>query len=173
TAEENGAPPDARAGKTAEAGAGAAAGTAAADGARSGAAPDGARSGAGRQAQVGVVLAAVFITYVGQSTLNPVIAPLSRLVGLKEWQIGLTISVAALMVVLPSQAWVKRSQSMGRKPVLVIALAVAAVSMGVFALVSHLGVTGALSGAPLFALFVIVRGVVFGAALAAVLPTAQ
>ena len=77
-AEENGAPPDARAGKTAEAGAGAAAGTVAADGARSGA------DGAGRQAQVGVVLAAVFITYVGQSTLNPVIAPLSRLVGLKE-----------------------------------------------------------------------------------------
>lgn len=166
-AEENGAPPDARAGKTAGAGAGAAAGTAAADGARSGA------DGTGRQAQVGVVLAAVFITYVGQSTLNPVIAPLSRLVGLKEWQIGLTISVAALMVVLTSQAWGKRSQSMGRKPVLVIALAVAAVSMGVFALVSHLGVTGALSGAPLFALFVIVRGVVFGAALAAVLPTAQ
>lgn len=134
-AEENGAPPDARAGKTAGAGAGAAAGTAAPDGARSGAAADGARSGAdgaGRQAQVGVVLAAVFITYVGQSTLNPVIAPLSRLVGLKEWQIGLTISVAALMVVLTSQAWGKRSQSMGRKPVLVIALAVAAVSMGAF-----------------------------------------
>ena len=41
-AEENGAPPDARAGETAGAGAGAAAGTAAADGARSGA------DGAGR-----------------------------------------------------------------------------------------------------------------------------
>lgn len=166
-AEENVAPPDARARGTVGAEAGADAGTAAAAGARSGA------DGTERQAQVGVVLAAVFLTYVGQSTLNPVIAPLSRLVGLKEWQIGLTISVAALMVVLTSQAWGKRSQSMGRKPVLVIALAVAAVSMGAFALVSHLGVAGALTGVPLFALIIIIRGVIFGAALAAVLPTAQ
>ncbi|MBF0939809.1 MAG: MFS transporter, partial [Schaalia georgiae] len=91
-AKENRAQPDAWAGETAGAGAGADAGTAAAAGGRTSA------DGTGLQAQVGVVLAAVFLTYVGQSTLNPVIAPLSRLVGLKEWQIGLTISVAALMV---------------------------------------------------------------------------
>lgn len=55
--------------------------------------------------QVGVVLSAVFLAYLGQTTLNPVIAPLSREVGLAEWQIGLTISVAAVMVVLTSQSW--------------------------------------------------------------------
>ena len=56
----------------------------------------------GASSQVGVVLAAVFLAYLGQTTLNPVIAPLSREVGLDEWQIGLTISVAAVMVVFTS-----------------------------------------------------------------------
>ena len=54
--------------------------------------------------QVGIVLATVFLAYLGQTTLNPVIAPLSREVGLDEWQIGVTISVAAIMVVLTSRS---------------------------------------------------------------------
>ena len=86
--------------------------------------------------QVGVVLSAVFLAYLGQTTLNPVIAPLSREVGLAEWQIGLTISVAAVMVVLTSQSWGRRSQSWGRKPVLVAALGTCAVTMALFALTS-------------------------------------
>ena len=123
--------------------------------------------------QVGVVLSAVFLAYLGQTTLNPVIAPLSREVGLAEWQIGLTISVAAVMVVLTSQSWGRRSQSWGRKPVLVAALGICATTMALFALIAALGVGGALSGTPLFCLFVLTRGLVFGAALAAIMPTAQ
>ena len=78
----------------------------------------------GSSSQVGIVLATVFLAYLGQTTLNPVIAPLSREVGLAEWQIGFTISVAAVMVVLTSQIWGRRSQSWGRKPVLIAALAI-------------------------------------------------
>ena len=59
----------------------------------------------GSSSQVGIILATVFLAYLGQTTLNPVIAPLSREVGLDEWQIGFTISVAAVMVVLTSQVW--------------------------------------------------------------------
>ena len=86
--------------------------------------------------QVGIVLATVFLAYLGQTTLNPVIAPLSREVGLAEWQIGFTISVAAVMVVLTSQVWGRRSQSWGRKPVLIAALAICMAAMVLFAVVA-------------------------------------
>ncbi|MFT4109222.1 MFS transporter [Propionicimonas sp.] len=124
-------------------------------------------------AQVPLLLGSVFLVYLGQMTLNPVIAPLSRQVGLAEWQIGVTISTAAVMVVLTSQFWGRRSQSWGRKPVLVAALGLAVVAMGLFAVSAGLGMAGLVGGTTLFALFVVLRGIGFGAAIAAVPPTAQ
>ncbi|ALJ19790.1 MFS transporter [Microbacterium sp. No. 7] len=123
--------------------------------------------------QIALLLGAVFLVYLGQMTLNPIIAPLSREVGLAEWQIGVTISTAAVVLVLTSQFWGRRSQSWGRKPVLVAAFTLAAITMALFALVSHLGMIGLLTGTGLFALFVLLRGVGFGSAIAAVPPTAQ
>ncbi|MGO3722471.1 hypothetical protein ACT3TB_07945 [Micrococcaceae sp. AOP34-BR2-30] len=40
--------------------------------------------------QIPLLLAAVLLIYLGPMTLNPSIAPLSREVGLAEWQIGVT-----------------------------------------------------------------------------------
>ena len=126
-----------------------------------------------QRSQIPLLLGAVFLTYLAQMTLNPIIAPLSREVGLAEWQIGVTISIAATMIVLTSQFWGRRSQSWGRKPVLVLALALAVLAMGMFALTAWAGMSGLLTGTVLFLLFVLLRGIVFGAALAAVPPTAQ
>lgn len=123
--------------------------------------------------QVTVVLAAVFLTYLGQMTLNPVIAPLSREIGLAEWQVGVTISIAAIMVVISSQFWGRRSQSWGRKPVLIAAMITATGAMTLFVLLVQLGMQGLLTGTLLFVLFVLFRGVLFGTAIAAVGPTAQ
>ncbi|GAA2841386.1 putative MFS family arabinose efflux permease [Leucobacter komagatae] len=123
--------------------------------------------------QIPLLLSAVFLAYLAQMTLNPIIAPLAREVGLAEWQIGVTISAAAVMVVATSQFWGRSSQSWGRKPVLVAALALAAASMAAFAFVAAAGTRDALTGGALFALFVLLRGVGFGTALAAVPPTAQ
>lgn len=123
--------------------------------------------------QIPLLLTAVFLAYLGQMTLNPIIAPLSREVGLAEWQIGAVISVAAVMVVITSQRWGRASQSWGRKRVLIAALAIGGVAMALFALFAWLGMTGAVAGGALFALFLLLRGVAFGGALAAVPPTAQ
>ncbi|WP_053386231.1 MFS transporter [Leucobacter japonicus] len=123
--------------------------------------------------QIPLVLGSVFLIYLGQMTLNPIIAPLSREVGLAEWQIGVTISIAALMVVLTSQFWGRRSQSWGRKPVLVAASAIAASTMALFAGLAQLGMAGIVTGATLFVLFIVLRGIGFGTAMAAVPPTAQ
>ncbi|GAA5063756.1 MFS family permease [Thermocatellispora tengchongensis] len=123
--------------------------------------------------QIPLLLSAVFLAFLGQMTLNPIIAPLSREVGLAEWQIGVTISVAAVMVVTTSQFWGRRSQSWGRKPVLVAAFVLATTAMVLFALLAHLGMNGVINGVLLFALFVLLRGVGFGTAIAAVPATAQ
>lgn len=49
----------------------------------------------------------------------------------------------------------------------------ATTAMALFALVARLGMAGILTGTALFACFVVLRGVSFGAAIAAVTPTAQ
>ncbi len=123
--------------------------------------------------QVPLLLTAVLLIYLGQMTLNPIIAPLSREVGLAEWQIGVTISTAAVMIVLTSQFWGRRSQSLGRKPVLVAAFALGMAAMILFALMAWLGMRGMVTGVTLFLLFVALRGIGFGTAIAAVSPTAQ
>jgi MFS family permease len=120
-----------------------------------------------------VLLTAVFLAYLGQMTLNPIIAPLAREVGLAEWQIGATISAAAVMVVLTSSFWGRRSQSWGRKPVLVAALGLAVATMTAFAAAAWLGSAGLVTGTALFVLFLLLRGIGFGAAIGAVPPTAQ
>lgn len=123
--------------------------------------------------QVRLLIGVVFIVYVAQMTLFPILAPLAREVGLAEWQIGVTISLAALMLVLTSPWWGHRSQSIGRRPVLLAALSLGILTMTGFAVVARLGVVGALAGVPLFLLFLLLRGVGFGSAIAAVPTTAQ
>ncbi|MFV0373308.1 MFS transporter [Microbacterium sp.] len=123
--------------------------------------------------QIPLLLATVFLTYLGQMILNPIIAPLAREVGLAEWQIGVTISTAAVMVVVSSQFWGRRSQSWGRKPVLVAALTLAALTMIGFTIVSALGMQGLIPAGLLFTLFILLRGIGFGSAIAAIPPTAQ
>lgn len=51
---------------------------------------------AGGAPQTKLVLATVMLAYMGQMMLNPIIAPLSRAMGMAEWQIGATISLAAI-----------------------------------------------------------------------------
>lgn len=123
--------------------------------------------------QIPLLLGTVLIVYVGQMTLNPIIGPLSRELAMPEWQLGVTISAAACMVVATSGFWGRRAQSRGFKLVLMMALALAVVTMILFSGLAALGMQGILTGTLLFLLFVLLRGVGFGTAIAAVPPTAQ
>ncbi|MFD0555881.1 putative MFS family arabinose efflux permease [Stackebrandtia endophytica] len=123
--------------------------------------------------QVSLVLFTVLIMFGSQMILNPIIAPLSREVGLAEWQVGLMVSTAALTLVITSQFWGRKSLSWGRKPVLVTATIVGGVAMASFAGLAWLGITGVLSGVALFVLMVLTRGLLFGSAMSAVVPTSQ
>lgn len=123
--------------------------------------------------QVRVVLGITFLAYLAQMTLAPVVAPLSREVHLAEWQIGVTISTAAVMVVLTSQFWGRRAQSWGSRPVLITAMSILTAAMVIFVIGCALGMQGALNPAMVFLVFVLARGLLFGGALAAIAPTAQ
>lgn len=131
------------------------------------------RQAAAVQTKVRVVLAVVFLVFLGNAAVNPILAPLAREVGLAEWQIGLTVSTAALMMVLTSQQWGRRSQSWGARPVLLAAVGTASFALAAFALTVHFGITGALAPGLMFGLFLAFRGFLFGTAMAAVPPTAQ
>lgn len=128
---------------------------------------------AGVQGKVRIVLAVVFLVFLGNTTVNPILAPLAREVGLAEWQIGATVSTAALMLVLTSQYWGRRSQSWGTLPVLLTAVGVASLALAAFAATAHFGIAGVIAPGVMFVLFLLFRGLLFGAAMAAVPPTAQ
>lgn len=132
-----------------------------------------ASANAGSNAQVGVILLTVFLAYMGQMVLNPIIAPLSRGMGLKEWHIGAAVSLAAVTLALLSQFWGRRSQRSGVRPVLVASMTVGAIALASFAALAWLGVRGIWTGAGLVLAVLVCRGILYGGGIAAIMPTAQ
>lgn len=125
------------------------------------------------QRQVRMVLSMSFLITLGQATLNPVLAPLTRELHLHEWQAGLILSTSSAMMVLSARSWGLRSQRIGRKPVLVGAAVGAATGLILFAIGAGLGMSGLLTGVLMYSILLLARGFVFGISAAAVSPTAQ
>lgn len=116
---------------------------------------------------------AVLLIYFVQASLNTVIAPLSREVGMEEWHVGLTMSVSALMLAMTSSFWGRRTHLQGRQKVLVDAFVLAATSTTAFTAVAYFGLTGALASSAVLAALLLLRGIAFGASVAAVQVAAQ
>lgn len=123
--------------------------------------------------QTGVVASVVFLTYLGLMILNPLVAPLSRELGLAEWQMGAVASSAALVMVVTSPLWGRYGGVWGRRRVLLIATLSGTIALAAFALITQLGLIGILGTVTLFVAFVLVRGIWFGLSEAAVLPNTQ
>lgn len=109
---------------------------------------------------------------LGLSILFPIIAPLSRQLGLSETQAGWFSTAYSLMQFVFSPIWGSRSEKVGRKPVLVMGLVGFSISFGLFGLLAQLGLNGVLSGTALFVLLVLSR-FIGGILSSATLPTAQ
>lgn len=138
-------------------------------------AEDAATSGdAGRgNPQLRPILMTVFLAFMGQMLLNPIIAPLSRQMGLQDWHIGATISLNAVMLALSSPYWGRASQRHGVKRVLVVSLIGSFVALALFAITSYLGMRGMWQGVSLVFGVLITRGLLYGVSISAVTPTAQ
>lgn len=130
-------------------------------------------SGIPASAQASLLTLAVFLTYMGQMLLNPIIAPLAREMGLREWHIGATISFAAVVVVLLSGYWGRASQRLGAKRILITGLMIATVALGAFVVISYLGVHKIFTGVGLVLGVMVTRGLLYGAGISSVAPTAQ
>ncbi len=114
----------------------------------------------------------VFNSILGLSVLFPVLPPLGRHLGLTELQIGSLSTSYALMQFLVSPAWGRRSERVGRKPVLVTGIMGFSFSFLGFAVVAQLGLSGVLGAWGVYGLLLLAR-VIGGLFSSATLPTAQ
>jgi len=121
---------------------------------------------------VPILFLALFNSILGLSVLFPILAPLGRQLGLTEFQIGLLSTAYALMQFLVSPVWGRRSERVGRKPVMLVGVLGFAAGFLAFAVVAELGIRGVLTGGPLFACLLLSRA--FGGTFSsATIPTAQ
>lgn len=119
-----------------------------------------------------ILFATIFIAMLGLSVLFPIIAPLTRQLGLTETQAGWFSTAYSLMQFIFSPIWGSRSERQGRKPILMMGLVGFSLSFGLFGVFAQLGIKGVLAGPVLFALLVGAR-LIGGMLSSATLPTAQ
>ncbi|MBF6593628.1 MAG: MFS transporter, partial [Thermaceae bacterium] len=94
----------------------------------------------------------LFNSILGLSILFPIIGPLARELHFSELQAGLFSTGYALMQFLLAPYWGRRSEVVGRKPILLMGIVGFAVGFFLFALFGWLGFKGVLSGLPVFGL---------------------
>lgn len=114
----------------------------------------------------------LFNSMLGLSVLFPILGPLSRELGLSEVQVGLFSTGYALMQFALSPYWGRRSETVGRKPILLLGIVGFAASFFLFASFAWLGYQQLLLGWGLFAAMLLAR-LLGGAFSSATLPTAQ
>lgn len=124
-----------------------------------------------RQAK-GLLFFALFNSIVGFSILFPILAPLSRSLGLSEVEVGCIATSYSLMQFLGSPYFGKLSERVGRKPVLLLGVFGFAVSFGTFGAIARMGEAGLLEHKTLFGLLVAAR-MLGGFLSSATFPAAQ
>ena len=121
---------------------------------------------------MGLLFLTLFNSILGLSILFPIIGPLARELGLTEFQTGLFSTAYALMQFLMSPYWGRKSEEVGRKPILLVGILGFSVSFFLFAVFAQLRFAGVLGVGATFLLLLLAR-LVGGTFSSATLPTAQ
>ena len=108
------------------------------------------------QAQIALFLALV-ANAAGQSFLFVILPPLGRQLGFSDIQTGLILSVSALLLIVSAPAWGYLSERIGRRPVLLIALAGAALAPAAFSVIIGVRMEGTVAATMALVLFFAVR----------------
>lgn len=122
--------------------------------------------------QLGTLFLTLWSSILGLSILFPVLGPLGRHFGLSETAIGATSTAYALAQLLFAPFWGRRSESVGRRPVLITGVLGFGLGFVLLAVVIELAERHYLEGTPLVLAMVTAR-FLGGALSSAVLPTAQ
>ena len=120
-----------------------------------------------------ILFGALFCANLGFAMLAPVLPSLMRELGLTELQGGLLLSGSAVMWVIFSPWWGRRSDRWGRKPVVMVGLAGYALGAGAFALVIQAGLDGVYASALVTWLLLVGTRLIIGAMFSAAVPGAQ
>ncbi|MCB9597329.1 MAG: MFS transporter [Sandaracinaceae bacterium] len=119
-----------------------------------------------------LLFVALFNSILGLSVLFPIFGPLGRALDLTELEVGLLSAGYALMQLLLAPVWGRRSETAGRKPILLLGVTGFAVGFYAFGGAAWAGMNGYLGHGALLAALLGAR-VVGGAFSSATLPTAQ
>src|SRR5213080_4776827 len=87
-----------------------------------------------KKPSVVIIFLTVFIDLIGFGIVLPLLPIYSKTFGARGWQIGLLMASYSVMRFLFSPVWGRLSDRIGRRPVLLVSTAGAAVSYSVFAL---------------------------------------
>jgi len=91
-----------------------------------------------KKPSVFIIFLTVFIDLIGFGIVLPLLPIYSKTFGASGWQIGVLMASYSVMQFLFSPVWGRLSDRIGRRPVLLVSTAGAAVSYSVFALGSGL-----------------------------------
>jgi MFS family permease len=105
----------------------------------------------------GILVAGMVADRIGLSLLYIVFGPLVRELGLSEIQFGVLLASANVALGIASPFWGHKSQTLGRKPVLIIGLSGYALGFIALALTLQAGLQGSLNTWPLFFILLAVR----------------
>lgn len=119
-----------------------------------------------------LLFVAIFNSVIGLSVLFPIMGPLGRELGLTETQVGALSMSYALMQFLLATYWGRKSESVGRKPVMLAGIIGFSLTFFGFAFIAQMGLNGALETSTLFILLLCTR-LAGGALSSATMPTAQ
>lgn len=119
-----------------------------------------------------LLFVALFNSILGLSVLFPIFGPLGRALDLSETEVTLLSSGYALMQLLFAPAWGRKSETAGRKPILLIGVLGYAAGFFAFGGVAWAGMGGHLGHWTLLGLLLLAR-VCGGVFSSATLPTAQ
>jgi MFS family permease len=120
----------------------------------------------------GLLFIALFNSIVGFSILFPILAPLSRSLGLSEVEVGWLATSYSLMQFIGSPYFGKLSERLGRKPILLLGVFGFAISFGSFGIIARMGQQGLFEHTALFGLLLAAR-MIGGLLSSATLPAAQ
>jgi MFS transporter, DHA1 family, tetracycline resistance protein len=120
----------------------------------------------------GLLFISLFNSILGFSILFPILAPLGRQLHLTEVEVGWLSTAYSMMQFVASPLWGRKSERVGRKPVLLTGILGYGIGFGGFGIIAQIGQSGELRGPMLFTALLATR-VIGGALSAATMPTAQ
>ncbi|WP_286930954.1 MULTISPECIES: MFS transporter [Aeromicrobium] len=114
------------------------------------------------------LLVSALVVYSAQGMLVPVLAPVTRLVGLGEVDLGAVMTLSAAMLVIAGPWWGREVDRIGVHTVLVRGLLIATVGATGFAVMTEISAREELPRWVVLGAFALTRGVLYGLGFAAV-----